>query len=134
MVFSRRVTFALLHLQTVWPNLEFSQTQLCLRRWYSKHSPTLKFAHEGERGKNKTWGKLSCIRNHKLTFMCYDIQNDTVASDECLFLFMWTSREYFTPVKTSIIINSEHSITTLFVHAWFQEPLNNVHLNFLLKK
>lgn len=49
------------------------------------HSPS---DNEGEKGKNKTWGKLSCIRNHKLTFMCYDIQNDTVASDECLFLFM----------------------------------------------
>lgn len=46
-LFSPRVMFAHLHLQTVWAHLQFAQTHLCLKidnlRHWNLHS--LKFAH-----------------------------------------------------------------------------------------
>uniref|UniRef100_K1PC66 Uncharacterized protein n=1 Tax=Magallana gigas TaxID=29159 RepID=K1PC66_MAGGI len=59
------VIFALLHLRTVSPRLEFAQTQLCLKKDNMRpwNSPSLKFrslATKVKRGENKTGANIPC--------------------------------------------------------------------------
>lgn len=46
-LYSPWVVFALLNLQTIPPRLEFTQTQLCLKKnnWIHRNSQSLKFTH-----------------------------------------------------------------------------------------
>lgn len=62
-LFSLRVIFALLHLQSASSYLQFAHTQLWQKRYYlwQWHLPSLKFAlnNEGEKGENKTGVNIS---------------------------------------------------------------------------
>lgn len=62
-LFSLRVIFALLHLQSASSYLQFAHTQLWQKRYYlwQWNLPSLKFAlnNEGEKGENKTGVNIS---------------------------------------------------------------------------
>lgn len=103
--------------------------------WYLRHwnSPSLIFVRwqPGQKARKNNWPNISLYVVPKINILQYGLRHSiSICCTWWLFIyFIKTSREYFTPVLTSIIIDSKHFFRLQYT--WFQQPLRNARKRFI---